>query len=661
MAGFALRKNMVFDWNGVGFRIDRLPPDGMAVVEHVESGAMQIVPTATLLAEYRAGCLSARSLNPPPDHPARVSFSRPLSDLPPHVLREVVRRKAYVDGILEHGAPVFTPEYLCPLIEVVAQAISDNKSPSATTAYRWYCRLHAADGDIRALIPRFDRRGSRLVKQSARVLEFAAEAIEEVFKASPAANGRIVHTRLVAKVDAANRALLPSEQLTTPCLRTTYRLLKGMDAYDRARLKEGKRAADRRFTRAQAGIRTECILERVEVDHTPLDLFLIDERTWMPCGRPTLTVAIDHFSRMPLGYHLSYSNPSSAAVMGALRHAILPKQAAPAAIPELKVHHEWPCYGRPDALVLDNGLEFHGKDLDLVAMDLGIRLQFCPKRAPQFKGVIERYLKTINYHFVHQLPGTSLAKWHKRGDYDPLKHAILTTAEFSQIFEKWILDVYAQNVHRGIKTSPWAKWQEGLQKRTPELPESLHALQRRIGLVKEAKLGKGGIELKGLRYNGPGLDPILRACGPGTPVRVLFDPEDLGEIQVWGPHDADPAVVLAVDQAYARGLTLRQHEWVQQYLRERAASVSDPAAAHAALDELHQAVQALVGSRRLRERRRSAALRGISSSKPETTPAPSPQPRTPKPPPRPPLGSDEQVLPPLLSTFQLKRRGGEDR
>ena len=516
-----------------------------------------------------------------------------------------------------------------------------------------------AAGDTRALIPRFDRRGSRVVKQSDRVLQLLTEAVEEAFQASPAVNGITIHTKLVAKVEHANRSLLPFEQLKAPSLRTTYRLFERIEAYDRVRLKEGKRLADRRFKLAMAGARSDGILERVEVDHTPLDLFLIDERTWMPVGRPTLTVAVDHFSRMLLGYHLSYSNPSAAAVMGALRHAVLPKLPAAAAIANLKVEREWSCYGRPDRLVLDNGLEFHGVDLDSVAADLGIHLQFCPKHRPEFKGVVERYLGTINYHFVHQLPGTSLARWHKRGDYDPLKHAVLTIAEFTHLFEKWVLDVYAQTVHRSLNTTPWVKWHQGLERRTPELPESLRAFQRRIGLVAEARLGKGGIELKRIRYNAMTLDRIMRAHGPGTRVRVLYDPEDLGEIQVWGPQDDEPVSVQALDQTYARGLTLRQHEWVLNSLRESAASVYDGAAVHAARAQLQEAARTLVESRKLKERRRSAALRGISSSKPEVASPVAPPALAPKRAPQR-LSESASALPPLLTAFRLKQLGGAD-
>lgn len=61
-------------------------------------------------------------------------------------------------------------------------------------------------------------------------------------------------------------------------------------------------------------------------------------------------------------------------------------------------------YGVPEAIVADNGLEFHGVDLASIAFDLGIVIQYCGKRQPWRKGAIERYLKTINYFFAHTPP-----------------------------------------------------------------------------------------------------------------------------------------------------------------------------------------------------------------------------------------------------------------
>lgn len=618
MNGFGFRKNTIFEWSGVQFKIERLHENGDVVLERFQDGAISVQKRKSLLSDYCAGKISAvRRIEPGTEKSVAV-FSRPLDELSEKMQFETARRRHYLEFIYTRGSMNFTKKHLAPLISLAATEIGDAHPPGTTTVYRWYRRFRK-NNDTRALIPRLDMRGSRLMKQDEVILQLAMDAIGDAFRASPMATGPGIHARLLAKIASENQFRVPTEQLKAPSLSTIYRILMRIDAYDRSVLREGKIAADKKFTLVKAGAKSKQILERVEIDHTPLDLFLVDEKSHLPLGRPTLTVVIDHYSRMLLGFHLSFGTPSTAAVMGALRHAILPKQAMPSTLDQqLKPKHDWACYGRPDVMVVDNGMEFHGKDLESVAFDLGIRIQFCPKRQPRFKGVVERYLGTCNRFFAHQLPGTSLSRWHLRGDYDPQKHAVLTLSEFQQLFHKWVLDVYAQTIHKGTGETPWARWHEGLKRREPDLPESPSAFKRRIGQIEERTLRADGIQLHGIRYNGDPLAPLLRTFGPGTKVRVLFDPEDLGEIHVWGPNDTEPVTVLALDQSYAAGLTALQNGLIRTTVRETGASQYNPAALSDAKQEIVRTVESLMSSKKQRDRRRAAEILGSSTSKSST-------------------------------------------
>lgn len=658
MAGFGLRKNMVFEWRGGTFRIDRLQPNGEVLLESVDGGSLSLVQRHQLLDDYAQGLISAPT-TVEPSHKAIPTYSRPLDQLPAEVQKEAKRRRRYLEAICAEGKPVFTPDYLVPIIEHVAEAISDAKPPSVITIYRWHKRFVAAN-DARALVPRYDLRGMRRSRQSNRLHELLSEAMAEAYSATPLATGKGVYSRLLAKIETENRRSLSDTPCAPPSERTIYRMLAKADLYELTALKEGKASADRRFRVGKAGARTTRILERIEIDHTPLDLFLVDERTWLPLGRPTLTVAIDHFSRMPLGYYLSYGSPSAAAVIGALRHGILPKSPTATAIADLAVEHRWPTYGIPETVVADNGLEFHGVDLEGLAFDLGFRLEFCPKRQPRFKGTIERYLKTINYHFAHQLPGASFARFHQRGDYDPQKCALMTLSEFKNLFEKWVVDVYAQTIHKGIGTTPWQRWHEGLAAHEPKLPADLCVLQQRIGQSSSRKLRRDGFELNGIRYNGDVLAHILRRFGEGVEIRVVYDPEDLGSVHVWGPDDTEPKAVQALELGYARGMTKQQNSLIRQLLRDEGANTEDRVALQRARNDMTKAVEELMVSRKQKARQRSAHLRGFSSSKPNGTPTQSEEavksPRQPqvtnvKPAGNPPAATPE--LPRILEAFQM--------
>jgi putative transposase len=664
MSGFALRANQTFDWAGARFRIDRIQANGEVVLERIDDGCLQIASREKLLTEFSAGRIQAKDYVKLVNPRRTLQFSRPIQELPANILVDVERRMAYVRALLDTGSPMFTKTYCQPLIQRAAEAMSDPNPPSISTLYRWYLRYRATK-DIRSLVPRYDRRGSHAIRVSEDVLALLSQATEEAFKASPRATGDDVFIRLKGKIDHENRSRIGKGALPLPCRRTVYRLLKKIEFYDQLVLREDRSAADRRCRINRKGVVTHNILERVEADHTPLDLFLIDDRTWLPLGKPVLTMLIDHYSRMPIGYYLSFSGTSAAAVMGAFRHAVLPKTSARVALENLPVHHSWPCFGIPFVLVVDNGLEFHGIDLESVAYDLGMRIQYCPKRTPRFKGVIERYLKTINYFFAHQLPGTAMAKLAERGDYDSEKHALLTMAEFLQILEKWILDVYAQTIHRSIKVTPWSKWQEGLMRVEPVMPDSVASLKQRIGLIAERSVRRDGIWLNNLNYTGEELGTVLRRFGEGVQVRVLYDPEDLGKIQVWAPDQQEPLEVQAADFEYASGLNKFQHELICQQIRDNGAATEDRNARDLAKYEIACKVEELMVSRKLKNRRRSAVARGITSANATKPPAkkqevsnqavpPAARLKTSKA-----LGKPEALMPAPLPSFQLKARGGQ--
>ena len=48
-----------------------------------------------------------------------------------------------------------------------------------------------------------------------------------------------------------------------------------------------------------------------------------------------------------------------------------------------------------------------------------------------------------------------------------------------------------------------------------------------------------GIELEGLKYNGPELGELRRRMGPAAKVELTFDPGDLGHINVLDPLEGN--------------------------------------------------------------------------------------------------------------------------
>ncbi|CAJ0772852.1 hypothetical protein R8510_03038 [Ralstonia chuxiongensis] len=614
MQTFSFQKGTVLQVGDATVKIVRVVADGAVVLENVLTGYTHTLPQEALLDQYRDGKLVAQ----PRVEASRCQlelYRRPLDELPDAVKAEAFRRKRYLDYVSEAGTVAWHSDEMKALLRAAAQKFGDKKPPSTSTVYGWYCRQARAN-DIRALVPCYRRRGPRTAHTNAEVLELLARALEGTAKAQQRWSMLDVKARLSEAVERENAARTPERKLTMPTLRTLYRLADRLQDYgiELEAPEYSRRRRTQRLVKDQ--VRTTRILERVEIDHTPVDVFVVDPETYLPCGRPWLTMLIDHYSRMPLGYFLSFGSPSERAVLGAMRHAILPKRPAESVIPGLQMQHAWPCYGLMSTLVADNGREFYASGFDNACFDLNIEPLYCPVRKPRFKGTIERFLKTINYGFAHTLPGTTLAHFIERGDYDPEKHAVLTLAELQHALEKWLLDIYAQDVHRLLNAVPYEVWTASARDFPPYLPEEAIDLIHYLGARKTRRLHSDGITLDNILYCDEALSPILLRYGAGVSLRVMRDAENLGRILVWAPNEQDHIVVPAVWQDYAEGLTLVQHKMITALARQNNRDTRSEQALTDAKRELAQGMQTLVNSRKLRDRKKAAATHGATSEHP---------------------------------------------
>jgi putative transposase len=88
----------------------------------------------------------------------------------------------------------------------------------------------------------------------------------------------------------------------------------------------------------------------LQIDHTPVDLIVVDETWRKPVGRPWLTLAIDVHSRCIAGLHLSFEAPSATVAGLCLAHAALDKAAY---LRGISVEADRPCQGRPGGVFVD--------------------------------------------------------------------------------------------------------------------------------------------------------------------------------------------------------------------------------------------------------------------------------------------------------------------
>jgi putative transposase len=539
-----------------------------------------------------------------------ISSMRALCTFPEKVQAEAIRRKKYLDFVEQYGSIPSTPSVLTPLISLCAEQINDPKPPSSITVYRWRRQLISARRESRSLISKHHLRGTAGSRLNPEVQVLVQEAIEQVYLTEQRNSIEEAFSHLAHLVAAANRLREMKNRLSLPSRSTFTRAVRSLDKYETTVSRHGLANANMRFRTTGKGPQANRILERVEIDHTPLDLFVICDKTHLPMGRPTLTVAIDKFSRMVLGVHIGFDGPSIEAVFACLRHAILPKADLKSDHPD--IDNTWPCYGAITELVCDNGLEFHSLELERLAFETGMTLTFCPRRAPYYKGAIERFLKTINYKFAHGMPGTSFARWFHREDYDSQAQAVIPLSTLRSILYRWIVDVYAQTLHRGIATTPYKKWMRGVESFAPTLPVSPQRLDIALGRTVERTLSHAGVELHNLRYNSDELLRVRRQMGPTARVEVRYYSGDISYVHVIDPITKEAIPVPALDGDYAEHLSLQQHRMICMHVRKVENESVNIASITKAKAEIRQIVFDLQNSKRQRERQRGHQI-GIPS------------------------------------------------
>src|SRR5512135_998620 len=146
-----------------------------------------------------------------------------------------------------------------------------------------------------------------------------------------------------------------------PPARNTIRArIERLDPVVVARRREGDQAARPLEPAAGVAPQPQRPLDLVQIDHTPIDLIVVDEPTREPIGRPYLTLAIDVFSRCVVGMVVTLEAPSATSVGLCLAHAVTDKRPW---LQRLGIEASWPMTGKPRAIHLDNSSEFRSEAL----------------------------------------------------------------------------------------------------------------------------------------------------------------------------------------------------------------------------------------------------------------------------------------------------------
>lgn len=515
-------------------------------------------------------------------------LSSEFSELPEKERSEAKRRYRYIAEIQTRNIRSFTAEKLEPVIKAVVKRSKDHKPPSWLTLKRWFDRYMSSGENIRSLVPlsRHVTRKRQILPGAEKVMN---DVINELYMNEQRNSGNSVYEELVLRIEDENQFKEADEKIETPSRSTVYRELEKIDPYEKMSARSGRRAADLHFAPSMKGIQTTRSLQLGYMDDTKLDLFVIDENTCMPIGRPNKTTVLDHYSRMPLGFFIGFEPPSFLTASRALHHAVCPKSYVRTEYPNIK--HEWKAYGIPESIIIDNHPAFVSEDFEDACFQLGTIVSYAPKKAPWYKAPLERHFRTVNMQMLHEQPGTTFSNIIDREDYDSKKNAIISFETLIEISHVYDIDIYMQRAHRGINDTPAHKWEVGIAEYPPALPYSISDLPVLLGKVEYRRVFKYGIELNNLLYNSDALALLRRNLKEGSVVKVKFDQSDLSVIHVFDEKEGIYTPVFAINQEYTRGLTLWQHQVITKHAQRKLKRRVNIAELSRAKDEIRRIVE----------------------------------------------------------------------
>ncbi len=202
-----------------------------------------------------------------------------------------------------------------------------------------------------------------------------SEAIDQFFKSAQKPSINALHKEV--------RRRCRAEGLKAHCWSTLRKRVMARNPAELSAAREGSKVARQRHRPVPGNYQIERAYEVVQVDHTLVDVIVVDRSHRKPLQRPWLTLAIDVASRMVAGFYLTLEPPSALSVSLAIQHVVQPKGDW---LNALEIDADWPAVGLPETIHVDNAKEFRSKAMKRGAEEHGISLQYRPIGAPHYGG-----------------------------------------------------------------------------------------------------------------------------------------------------------------------------------------------------------------------------------------------------------------------------------
>ena len=357
-------------------------------------------------------------------------------------------------------------------------------------------------------------------------------------------------------------------------------------------------------------------LQKVIIDHTPLDAFLIiDPDREMAARGAWLTVAFDVHSRAALAWTITFRPPSYWTVHETILRMALPKR------PPAKEAARYPILtrlcGRPEEIIVDSGPEFRSQAFENAAAGGSFSVTFTKVKAPTNKSIGERGLGVAQAKIVAELPGRAMPiPYSRRAEYDGNVLACVSMYDMESAANKAFAE-YNTEPHEGIDNQqPALVFQKSANRHGIDVMHDMEAFRLEIMDVQEnVQISKSGARLfGGLRYhcirNVPTLIDRLIRYEPRRQRRddatvhtkIKYNPENIASVWAWDRTTRTYLELRCADEDYADGMPLWFHEDIKAAAAAEGAAFNTEAERADARTRRIAAIRAIKPHVRQRER-----------------------------------------------------------
>lgn len=329
------------------------------------------------------------------------------------------------------------------------ERVANDMGVNPATVYRWinrFTRTHTLAALIREK-PDGGRGGTRI---SSEVEAIIKHYIKTEYLTNQKPRDHVIVEKVIQACEHASLTVHPN---------TVRNRLRSVPGRLRAEKREDKRAIEKHTPTPGKFPNADFPLQVVQIDHTQMDIEIVDDEFRLPIGRPWITVAIDVYSRAVTGFVVALESPSAVSVGLVIAHSVLPKENWLAA---RNIDHKWPVYGKMGVVHADNGSDFRCDAVTLGCQNNLMDITWRPVKKPHYGAHIERLMGNIGDK-LKTLPGATFSNPKERGQYNSSKNAVFTLREIEYWVAELLVGEYNNKPHTSLnKMPPIRRYEEGI-------------------------------------------------------------------------------------------------------------------------------------------------------------------------------------------------------